>query len=122
MALSPTQLSLRYLRSAGYVVDKAEYWFQAPGMQHGRRRDLFGFVDVVGAGHGELLLVQVTTRTHVTDRVRKIRTECAAAASELLRVPGLLLQVHGWPAGELKRPYVYTLQLQDLDQDEQLPF
>lgn len=122
MPLSPTQLSLRYLRSAGYSVAKAEYWFQAPGMKHGRRRDLFGFIDVCAAGHGELLLVQVTSRSNVSGRVRKITGECAEPAWQLLHVPGVHLHVHGWPAGETKRPFIYALSTSDFDQVEQLPF
>lgn len=122
MPLSPTERSLRYLRASGYQVAKAEYWFQAPGMKHGRRRDLFGFIDVCAAGHGELLMIQVTSRSNVAGRRRKITSECAAAAWELLHVPGLHLQIHGWPAGESKRPFIYTMAAADFDRDEQLPF
>ena len=122
MALSPTQLSMRYLRAAGYVVDKAEYWFQAPGMEHGRRRDLFGFVDVVAAGHGELQLVQVTTRSNLMGRVAKIRNECLAAASVLLQIDSVVVCVHGWPKGETKRPVIYQLTAADLELDQELPF
>ena len=122
MALSPTKLSLRYLRASGYLADVSEHWIQFPGMEHGRRRDLFGFIDVVAVGHGELLLVQVTSRSNLMSRVSKIRDECAAPAQALLSVPGVTLCVHGWPKGERKRPTIYTISTSDLELEQQLPF
>ena len=122
MPLSPTQLSLRYLRRSGYNCAVSEYWFQPPGAAHGRRKDLYGFVDVCAAGHGELLLVQTTSRSNLMARVRKITDDCRSQALELLAVPGVSIHVHGWPPGERKRPVIYTLSMADFEHDQELPF
>ena len=137
-APTPTVLSLRYLRAAGYRVSIAEHW-----SEHARRRiDLFGFVDLVAVGLEELLLVQTTTRHNLPARLHKITSELETVkrkvkgelieveqanprritAYELLRVPGVSIHVHGWPKGERKRPVIHELQLADLEPELKLPF
>ena len=113
--LSPTQLSLRYLRKAGYQVAIAEHWFQPPGAAHGRRRDLFGFIDLVAAGHGHCVLVQTTTKHNMKARMRKVQEDCYAPAHELLSVPGISIHFHGWTTIDQVRP-----SLEIWDQVEQL--
>ena len=110
---SPTQLSLRYLRKSGYQVAIAEYWFQPPGMSHGRRRDLFGFIDLVAVGHMELLMVQTTSHANARSRINKIKGEdCVAAAQEMVKVPGVQIHVHGWKRTDSKRPTIYDITSQ----------
>ena len=100
---SPTQLSLRYLRKSGYTCSIAEHW-----SEHARRRiDLFGFVDLVAAGHSELLFIQVTSRSNVSSRVAKIMADpCLSRAIELARVPGVSILVHGWDKRDPVRPAI----------------
>jgi hypothetical protein len=115
----------------------SEHW-----SEHARRRiDLFGFVDLVAVGNGELIMVQTTTRHNLTGRLHKIcdRLETVKrkvdgvllpvtrdntrrlVALELLAA-GVLIHVHGWPRGERKRPVIHELQHADLEPDQELPF
>jgi hypothetical protein len=88
---SPTQRSLTLLRRSGYTSAVVEKW-----ISHAiRRRDLFGFAEVLAVHpvRREVVLVQVTTADHLAHRLAKVR-----AAGEL---PGLLaagckVYLHGW--------------------------
>lgn len=65
--MSPTARTLALLRSQGYHADVVEKWL--PG---GRvRRDWGGWGDVLAAGDRGILMVQATTKPHISDRVRK---------------------------------------------------
>jgi hypothetical protein len=88
---TPTARSLALLRRVGYLAAVVECWIPHAN----RRRDLFGFADVLAVHpvRREIVLVQVTTAGHLADRLAKVR-----AAPEL---PGLLaggckVQLHGW--------------------------
>lgn len=124
--MSPTQLSLRYLRKSGYVCGIAEHWFQPPGMTHGRRRDLFGFIDLVALGHGSLIAVQTTTKANARARLLKIRgVDCYSAAFELLQVPGCVIHIHGWASDPIRPARVIDVTLAELAGDpstDPLPF
>jgi len=89
VSLSPTQLSLRDLRAAGYTVAIVEHW----NAFSRKRYDLFGFADLFAVRPSEVLLVQTTSSSNASARVKKIMTEpnavaCAAA--------GIRVHVHGW--------------------------
>ena len=64
---SPTALTLRALRSAGYTAEPVERYVAAVNV----RKDWGGFGDVLAAGRGEIVLVQVTTANHVSHRLTK---------------------------------------------------
>ena len=87
--MTPTQLSLRWLREQGWTAEVTERWNPHARVRH----DLFGFVDVLAVREGETLAVQTTSATNVPARVRKIRE------SDLLPVvlgAGWTVRVHGW--------------------------
>lgn len=90
MSLTPTQLTLRHLRDAGWpVVEVTEHW-----NPHARiRQDLFGFVDVVAIGPDGTLAVQTTSATNVSARIRKIAEHPNVGA---VREAGWAIHVHGW--------------------------
>lgn len=70
MSLSPTQLSLRWLREQGYLAAVVEKW-----NPHARiRQDLFGIIDVLGVHpeHGTIAL-QSTSDSNLSARVKKMR-------------------------------------------------
>ena len=89
MTLSPTQLSLRHLRAAGYTAEVVEHWNSH--VQH--REDLFGFVDVLGVRPGETIAVQTTTVGGVSARLKKIGDSPLIGA---VREAGWTIHVHGW--------------------------
>ena len=90
MSLTPTQLTLRKLRTDGWpLVEVVERW-----NPHARRRvDLFGFVDVLAVGPGGVLAVQTTSASNVAARIRKIAEHPNVAA---VREAGIAIRVHGW--------------------------
>lgn len=69
-----TPATMELLRELGYVVWKVEYWnsFAPP---HGKRVDLFNCIDVIGLnGRSQREIgVQSTSRTCVSQRIKKIR-------------------------------------------------
>ncbi|HQV57391.1 MAG TPA: hypothetical protein PKV27_05220, partial [Ilumatobacteraceae bacterium] len=61
MSTSPTTLSLKALRDAGYTVAIVEHF--NPHMRI--RQDLFGFIDIIAIRPGETLAVQTTSRSNM---------------------------------------------------------
>ncbi len=90
MSLTPTQLTLRHLRSEGWpLVEVVEHW-----NPHARiRQDLFGFVDVLAVGPAGVLAVQTTSAGNVASRIRKISEHPSVGA---VRDAGIAIHVHGW--------------------------
>jgi hypothetical protein len=88
--MSPTARTLTLNRKSGYLCRVVETW--VPRVN--RRRDLFGFADVLAVHpvRREVVLIQTTTADHLAHRLAKVK-----AVPEL---PGLLavckVQVHGW--------------------------
>ncbi len=87
--MSPTQLSLKYYRDAGYRVEVVEHW----NIYAKIRQDLFGIFDLLAVGFGETIGVQTTSYSHVAERVRKIED---SEFTPILRKCGWKLVVHGW--------------------------
>ena len=88
--MSPTQLTLRKYRRAGYMAQVVERWIPQARI----RRDLFGFVDVVAVGHGETVGIQTTSYGNIAARVRKIEEMPEIVA--ILRDANWRLVVEGW--------------------------
>jgi hypothetical protein len=87
---STMSLSLELLRREGFIADTCEsYNFFSK-----RRKDLFTFGDLVGVKEGEFLIIQTTTRPHMSERWVKIKKHPASVL--LLTVPGVKIEVWGW--------------------------
>jgi hypothetical protein len=87
--VSPTQRSLKYLRDQGYTVAIVEHY----NCFTKRRHDLFQFADLLAIRENEVMLVQVTSGTNVSARVKKIAESEHIAA---VRKSGMSVFVHGW--------------------------
>jgi hypothetical protein len=89
--MTPTARSLALLRHSGYLAAVVECWIPHAN----RRRDLWGFADVLAVHpvRREVVLVQVTTADHLAHRLAKVR-----AARELpgLMAAGCKVHLHGW--------------------------
>jgi hypothetical protein len=84
--------SLKLLREEGWTVEIVEHW--NPFAK--RRIDLFGAADLIAIREGcRHLLVQVTTASHVADRIAKILS--LPAMDLWLKTDGEI-EVHGWRA------------------------
>ncbi len=93
--VSPTQRTLKELRSRGYLVQVVERW--NPFAR--RRIDLFGFIDVIGIRRGEVLGVQATSASNVSARVKKIAEHENVGA---VREAGIRIAVWGWDKSKLR--------------------
>ena len=95
MATSPTQLTLRKWRKAGYTCAVVEKWNSHTKI----RQDLYGFIDIlaVGGPDNETVGIQSTTYKNVSSRIRKIEdTEELQPALAALRKANWKILVEGW--------------------------
>lgn len=95
---SPTELSLAKLRRDGYTVAIVEKWVpQTPAGYSGPiiRKDLWGFGDLIAVkiGEREVVLIQTTSHTNVSARVKKIK---GIAEAGIWLASGNRIVVHGW--------------------------
>ena len=95
--MSPTARSLAHLRDQGYHVEIVEQNKRA-GIKCWKV-DLWGFIDILAIRRGEVLGVQVTSRSNVAARVKKITD---SPLLPLVREAGIRVLVHGWDADKLK--------------------
>lgn len=91
--MTPQQRSTNLLREEGYLVEVVEQIKRIPGKTW--RVDLFGFADLLAIRRDEVLLVQVTSRSNVSSRIRKIEDAPTLAP---VREAGIRIEVHGWGA------------------------
>jgi hypothetical protein len=69
--MSPQARAIQRMREMGYAVETVEQVKRVPGKTW--RVDLFGAFDLLGVnGEGEVMAVQVTSRSNVSARVRKL--------------------------------------------------
>jgi hypothetical protein len=77
------------MRERGYVAEVVEKWIA----QMKRRKDLYGFIDVLALKAGEVVGVQATSYSNTSSRIAKI-TEHENLA--IVRAAGVRILVHGW--------------------------
>lgn len=88
--MSPTARSLALLRDRGYHAEVTEKWIPRARV----RKDLWGWCDILGMQEGKpLLAVQTTTKSHMNDRIKKIK---ASPLFTLARKLGIEVCCHGW--------------------------
>lgn len=93
--MSPTQLSLKWLREKGYEAVKVEHW--NPFAK--RRVDLWGADILARRGTDPLLAVQTTTRGNLNARVKKTMQERGRWIDS-----GNYFVCHGWRKAKRKTP------------------
>lgn len=86
---SPTQSSLKLLRKNGYTAEVVEHW--NPHVR--RRKDLFGFIDIIAIKEGETLAVQTTSYKALSARKKKILEH---ENYEIVKKSGWRIVAHGW--------------------------
>ena len=88
--MSPTQLSLRKLKSDGFeTIQVVEVWIPFSRT----RRDLFGAWDILAVKDGETVAIQVTSKSNMSARIKKISENDHV---NNLREANWTLLVHGW--------------------------
>jgi hypothetical protein len=118
--MSPTQRSLKLLRSQGMTVQVVERYNQFAR----RRIDLFGFIDIVAVSDCSIIGVQTTSGSNVSARLEKIREERRDAALAWLRAGGRI-HIHGWrkigPRGKKKFWAVRVMGVVEIDGELEAP-
>lgn len=89
MATSPTQLSLKLMKERGYKCEITERWNPFARV----RQDLYGFIDVLCLGDGEVVGVQTTSYSNMSARVKKIREH---ENFKFVAGAGIRILVQGW--------------------------
>lgn len=102
------QRVLALLRNEGYIASVVERYDSFSGRLH----DLFGFLDVLAVGNGLTLGVQVTSRSNMASRRRKMRE-----APELPILFGAGWHVELWGFDQPNGPRtLWRLNRESLDQ------
>lgn len=109
--MSPTQLSLKAMRSAGFTAEVTEKWNPYAKI----RQDLFGFVDILCVRKSAMIdaitkesvdhrpntvAVQTTSRSNLGARVKKIQGN---SVYHVLKGAGWGVEVHGWQKNKTGR-------------------
>jgi len=90
MATSPTQLTLKHLKNNGFdTVQIVERWNAFARV----RQDLFQIIDVLAVKDGETIGIQVTSKSNMSARIKKIADSDHIGA---LREANWKILVHGW--------------------------
>ena len=84
-----TARSKSYLQEQGYTVALVEHYNAFTKRKH----DLFGCIDLLAIGHGQTLAIQVTSKSNLSSRKKKV--EETEAYPEMLR-SGWMIVLHGW--------------------------
>ena len=90
--MTPSQRTVAHLRKLGYQTANVESFNYFTKRKH----DLYGCIDILAIGNGETLAVQVTSKSNMSARIKKI--EESEALPEMLR-SGWRVIVHGWWKG-----------------------
>jgi hypothetical protein len=93
--VTPTQRTLKHMRDQGYTCQVTEHWNHFAKI----RQDLFGFGDVLCLGDDEVVMVQTTSYSNVSARVKKIADHDNTPA---VRKAGIRILVHGWDGAKLR--------------------
>ncbi len=95
---SYTALALAECRRRGWDADKAEHWFHPEGAEFGRRKDLFGFCDIVAISDWEVIAIQATSRANMSSRRHKLLS--IGAALRWAKISSVLLWGYDQPGGK----------------------
>lgn len=119
--LSPTQRTLRQLREEGYICGIVERFNPYAG-EHGKRQDLFGFIDIIAIKHDAICGIQSCGSDFPKHNKRILENEFAL---KWLKAKGHI-ELWGWRKVKHKRggklmvwrPRVKVYSLKDFDEPE----
>lgn len=102
--LSPTQRTLRALRGLGRICAIAEKWQMIPNHPGGGvRKDLFGFIDVVGLDPARGIIGIQSCGSAFSEHLKKLTdSECTENVLEWLRCGGKV-EIWGWRRLKVKK-------------------
>ena len=97
--MTPMSRSLKKLRDEGWIPDVVESYNYFTK----KRKDFFGIGDIAAYRDGQLLLVQATSYSNISARVRKIED---SEHLDGLRDAGMRIEVWGWRKDPKKRKWI----------------
>ena len=105
MAISNTSRTLEYIRSQGWVAAKVEQFNPYAG-EHGKRKDMFGFGDIVALGENAIIAIQSCGQAF-SEHHRKLTEDQDVAPNVFLWLKNgnghARLLLIGWRKVKLKR-------------------
>ena len=121
--ISPTSRTLEYIRSQGWIADKVEHFNPHAG-KFGKRKDMFGFGDIVALGEGRIIAIQ-SCGTAFSEHDKKITGDETVVPNVIkwLECGGRLLLI-GWRKVKVRRggkamryqPRIKEYTLEDFDE------
>lgn len=99
---SPTQRTLRALRSQGFKCAIVEKWNQYAGPK-GCRVDLFGIIDIIALDYARGVIGVQSTGTSFSSHFHKLTVEKAQDSYDWLSTPGTHLELWSWRKVKAKR-------------------
>jgi hypothetical protein len=87
--MTPSQRTIAHLKELGYKTANVEHY----SFYTKRRHDLYGCIDILAVGNCETLAVQVTSKSNMSSRIKKIQE--SEYLAEMLRSNWRVI-VHGW--------------------------
>lgn len=115
--LSPTARTLALCKRKGWIAEIVERWIPMAR----KRKDLFGFTDIVIVRDKKLILLQVTTGSNVHARMKKILE--SPLAPRVLEIPSIEIEVWGWREKKIKgsstwEPRIFVLDKKTMQWQE----
>jgi hypothetical protein len=104
---SPTQRTLKKLRDAGYLCAIVEKTIPKCFI----KKDLYGFIDILGIMGNKTLAVQTTSNDNATAREQKIRSNENYAR---VKEAGWSIEVHGWRKLKKGKRYLWECRVIEL--------
>jgi len=97
VAISPTQNSLKKIKTDGWSLAQiVEHW-NPFGKGGGNRKDLFGIIDILALNDkGDVLAVQTTSKNNMNARIKKMESDEHFYALSSMRQASWQIEVHGW--------------------------
>ena len=100
--MSPTQCTLKWLAREGWTADVVERFI--PGAKI--RKDAFGFGDILAFRADQTALIQCTSASNHSSRVKKVNV--SSAATGWLGGRDRIILVLSWKKGDNQEPHKIT--------------
>ena len=102
MGISNTSRTLEYIRSQGWQADKVEQFNPYAG-KHGKRKDMFGFADIVAMGEKAIIAIQSCGQSFAAHNRKILEDEKVAPNAMKWIENGGRLMLIGWRKVKMKR-------------------
>ena len=99
--ISNTSRTLEYIRSQGWIADKVEQ-FNAYAGKFGKRKDMFGFGDIVAMGEGSIIAIQSCGQAFAAHNRKILEDPLVAPNARLWLKNGGRLLLIGWRKVKLR--------------------